>query len=136
MGVGCSPAALGDVEACQSLVVTIALLCFGCCIPLPHPPPVAQEPREFLSYGLGFQKAQEVQEVSKMLEKGMVEIVQEKELVFHSKWFLVKASGRWRPTHHIGTCESSNSLGTRCKALNCQRSLRWILQTYSRFSYS
>ena len=62
-------------------------------------PPLTDTPVPFRSYNPGSSKALALaQEVSKMLEKGAVEVVDDPGLGFYSRLFLMeKATGGWRP---------------------------------------
>ena len=68
------------------------------CIPFCYLSPITQEPREFPSYSSGSLKAQALQEVDKLQEKGALKIVQDRVPAFYNRLFLEeKALGRWRP---------------------------------------
>ena len=63
------------------------------------PPPLTDTPVPFRSYHPGSSKALALaQEVSKMLQKGALEVVEDPGLGFYSRLFLVeKVTGGWRP---------------------------------------
>ena len=70
---------------------TVEVLQRGCCVPFQHLPPASQEPVEFLSYATGSVRAHDLQkEVSKMLQKGALERVNQPSLGFYSHLFLVQ----------------------------------------------
>ena len=62
-------------------------------------PPVSRESGEFLSYAPGSLRALALrEEVSKMLQKGTLEVVDQPGPGFYSRLFLVqKVTGDWRP---------------------------------------
>ena len=72
----------------------------GCQVPfLGSPPPLTDTPVPFQTYHPGSPKALALaQDVSKMLQKGAVEVVDDPGLGFYCRLFLVeKATGGWRP---------------------------------------
>ena len=81
--------------------IIVPLLRDGYKVPFegPPPPPLTDTPVPFRSYHPGSSRALALaQEVSKMLEKGALEVVEDPGLGFYSRLFLVeKATGGWRP---------------------------------------
>ena len=81
------------------------VLCQGYRVPFHHFPPVYREPWEFPLYALGSVRALALQEeISTMLQKGTLELVDQPGLGFYSCFFLVqKLTGGWRPVINLST---------------------------------
>ena len=86
-------------------VWTIGVLWHGYLVPFHHLPPVSQEPWEFPSCALGSVRVLALRdEVSKILQKGAVELVNQSGPGFYSRLFLVKKATRcWQPVINLST---------------------------------
>ena len=83
----------------------VEALCSRYHFPFRHFPPVSRETLEFPLYGLRSEKAQSLQEITKMLEKGALELVDCPFLSYYGRMFLVQKAmwggggggGYWHP---------------------------------------
>ena len=78
-------------------------------------PTLARSPIQFQSYRPDSERGLALsQEISKMMEKGALEIVMDHELGYYSRIFLVeKATGGWRPVIDLSLLNQSVKLWPR-----------------------
>ena len=93
----CIKVALEEGQSLGAEDWTMEVLRFSCLVPFHHQPPLSWKPVEFPSYGSGSMKAYTLQaEVEKILEKGVLEIVNHLGPGYYDCLFLVQKVTGWR----------------------------------------